>query len=82
MHAMTGNARIPNWNRAMSHFIQSSARRLVHTTAALAVLPALYLIHGHLPDRQAGVRTAFELIDKRVIAHSLSVNGLKSVSRS
>jgi len=61
---------------------QSSARHLVHIVAALAVLATLCPINGHLPERHAGIRTAFELIDKRGGPHSFSVNGLKSVSRS
>jgi hypothetical protein len=39
-------------------------------------------VDGKLPDKPAGVRTAFELIDKRAQLHSFNVNGLKSVSRS
>ena len=66
----------------MRRFCQSSARHIIHTSAALAVLASLFPIDGRLPDKPAGVRTAFELIDKRALGHSFNVNGLKSVSRS
>jgi hypothetical protein len=61
---------------------QSPVRHLIHTSAALAVLVSLFPHHGELPDKPAGVRTAFELIDKRGLSHSFSANGLKLVSRS
>lgn len=61
---------------------QSPLRHLIHTAAALAVLVSLCPSNGELPDTPAGVRTAFELIDKRVAVHSFNANGLKLVSRS
>ncbi|OYW54173.1 MAG: hypothetical protein B7Z29_12895 [Hyphomicrobium sp. 12-62-95] len=61
---------------------QSPLRQLIHTAAALAVLASLFPSNGELPDTPAGVRTAFELIDKRGIVHSFNANGLKLVSRS
>ncbi len=66
----------------MSSVRQSPIRQLIHSFAALAVLISLFPLGGRLPDKPAGVRTAFELIDKRGLNYSLSVNGLKSVSRS
>jgi hypothetical protein len=58
------------------------ARSAIHTSAALAVLLSLFPLDGELPDKPAGVRTAFELIDKRTALHTFTLNGLKSVSRS
>jgi hypothetical protein len=66
----------------MRCFCRIPARHIVHISAALAVLASLFPVDGRLPDKPAGVRTAFELIDKRALCHSFSVNGLKSVSRS
>ena len=65
--------------RALS---QISIRHLIHTSAALAVLASLLPINGEIPNTLAGVRTAFELIDKRGIVHSFNANGLKLVLRS
>jgi hypothetical protein len=58
------------------------ARSLIHTSAALAVLLSLFPLDGELPEKPAGVRTAFELIDKRPALQTFTLNGLKSVSRS
>ena len=66
----------------MCRLSQSRVRHIIHTVSALAVLASLFPVDGRLPDKPAGVRTAFELIDKRAQLHSFSVNGLKSVSRS
>lgn len=66
----------------MRRLCQIRIRRIIHTSAALAVLASLFPVNGKLPDKPAGVRTAFELIDKRAQIHSFNVNGLKSVSRS
>lgn len=66
----------------MQRLCQIRARHIIHTSAALAVLASIFPVDGKLPDKPAGVRTAFELIDKRAQLHSFSVNGLKSVSRS
>jgi hypothetical protein len=56
--------------------------RTVHIAAAIAVLASLYPINGKANGKPAGVRTAFELIDKRIGGQVLTLNGLKSVSRS
>jgi hypothetical protein len=61
---------------------QTPLRHLIHTAAALAVLASLFPFDGELPDKPAGVRTAFELIEKRGLPHSFNANGLKLVSRS
>ncbi len=66
----------------MCSFCKSPLRHLIHTSAAFAVLTTLFPVNGELPDKPAGVRTAFELIDKRGLPHSFSANGLKLVSRS
>lgn len=66
----------------MSTARQNPVRHTVHTLAAIAVLVSLFPLGGRLPDKPAGVRTAFELIDKRGLGYSFSLNGLKSVSRS
>ena len=66
----------------MRSFCQSPHRNLIHTGAALAVLASLFPLDGELPDKPAGVRTAFELIDKRGLPHFFNANGLKLVSRS
>lgn len=66
----------------MCRLSQFRVRHIIHTVCALAVLASLFPVDGRLPDKPAGVRTAFELIDKRAQLHSFSVNGLKSVSRS
>jgi hypothetical protein len=58
------------------------ARSSIHASAALAVLVTLFPLNGRLPEKPAGVRTAFELIDKRPALHTFTLNGLKSVSRS
>lgn len=66
----------------MRRLCQIRFSRIIHISAALAVLASLFPVDGKLPDKPAGVRTAFELIDKRAQIHSFNVNGLKSVSRS
>lgn len=66
----------------MRRFSQTPTGYFIHQGAALAVFASLCPLNGTLPDKPAGVRTAFELIDKRGLDHSFNVNGLKSVSRS
>lgn len=66
----------------MPTIFQGSIRHIIHTGAALAVLTTLFPRDGELPTKPAGVRTAFELIDKRAQSHSFNANGLKLVSRS
>lgn len=59
------------------------ATRIVTWTVSLAILASFVPVGGKVQGKPAGVRTAIELLSKKVrLDQAFSENGLKSVSRS
>ncbi len=56
---------------------------LLTSAVSLALLATFVPFHGKVEGKPAGVRTAIELLSKKVkLDQGFSANGLKSVSRS
>ncbi len=56
--------------------------KAANAIVSAALLVILFPHNGVPPQTPAGVRTAVELLDKKIVSQVLVVNGLKSVSRS
>lgn len=60
------NGSNPQGTRQMARTTTSTAIRIVNFTAGFALLVMLTPHHGQLPQKPAGVRTAIELVSKKI----------------